>query len=466
MTEQTPGGSPFEPLSALWRLLAAPPTLLVLMGLVSVALMLGTLIPQIPSQAASDPQAWLAVQTGLFRQTGDLIHALGLFDLYHAFWFRLLLALTGLTLFVRTIESGELAWYAIGRKPWTAAVLTFWGGHAPQLHLSSPLSGDEVRTELHNICTQAGCWETDVAASPVPGLVAGRGRMAFWARPLGYGALLLALLGVGIEGLWGWQSEPWQPVPGEGRAVGHGWPYTLRLDAFTTQQGDDQQVQDFQSKVTWLEGDVELGQDVLRVGRPATRRGVAVRQTGYAPIVKMRGWDQNGRPLTLETEADVLSVTGEAEIHFSSPEAQPLVLIADRDLFLALTFRPSCATDGPALIVDQVGSSGAERQRLGILYQSGSLSAADLQLDVSLTFVPILLVDSHPGMGLIVAGMALFVLALLVIWVASPRLAWITMGRGQEGQTLIQVVGLPGVATDRWLPQLAKRLREVVGDGA
>ena len=133
---------------------------------------------------------------------------------------------------------------------------------------------------------------------------------------------------------------------------------------------------------------------------------------------------------------------------------------------MALTFEPSCAAGGPALGVDQVDSSGAERQNVGTLYESGPLSLDGLRLDVSLAFVPILLVDSHPGLGLVIAGMALFLVALLLSWVASPRLVWITLGPGEEEQTLIQVLGLPGAATNRWLRQLAGRLREVVGDGA
>jgi hypothetical protein len=466
MVEQSAGGSRLEPLSVLWRLLAAPPTLLLMMGLVALALLLGTLLPQIPPQAAGDPQAWLAAQTGLFRQASDFVRALGLFDLYHAFWFRLLLALTGLALFVRAVESAELAWLVIGRKPWTVAALTSWGSRAPQFHLPSPLSSDEVIPRLHKLWTQAGYWSADVAAAPVRSLVAGRRRAAFWARPLGYGALLLALLGLVIDGIWGWQGEQWQPAPGESRVVDHGLPYTLRLDAFTVQQGADQQLRNYHSEVTWLEGDAELGHDLVGLGRPATHRGLAARQVGYAPLVRIRGRDQEGRPLTLETGADVLSVTGEAEIHFSSPEAQPLVLIADRDVFLALTFETSCDAAVPALTVDLVDSTGTERQRVGILYASGPLSVDGLQLDVELTFVPILLVDFYPGMGLVVAGMALFVVALLVSWLASPRLAWIMLAPGEEEHTIIRVMGPPGAATNRWLPQLARRLREVVGDGA
>jgi hypothetical protein len=70
MAEQTPGASRFEPLSALWRIFAAPLTLLILMGLLALILALGTLIPQIPARATVDPQAWLSVLPGFLGQAG------------------------------------------------------------------------------------------------------------------------------------------------------------------------------------------------------------------------------------------------------------------------------------------------------------------------------------------------------------------------------------------------------------
>jgi cytochrome c biogenesis protein ResB len=78
---------------------------MVLMGLLALALALSAVIPQMPPQARDDPQAWLAVQAGPVRQGGALLRSLGLLDLYHSFWFRFLLVLTGLNLFVRAVES-------------------------------------------------------------------------------------------------------------------------------------------------------------------------------------------------------------------------------------------------------------------------------------------------------------------------------------------------------------------------
>lgn len=466
MAKETPGASRFEPLSALWRVLAAPQTLLILMGLVALSLTLGVFVPQIPQQAANEPQAWLAVQSSVWGQGNGLVRAVGLFDLYHSFWFRLLLVLLGLCLFVQAAESADLAWRLTRQRPWTLTALAFWGNHPPQIQLSSSLPSDELEARATRFLAERGYWLTDVPAQSLPNLVASRRGWAFWARSLGYGALLLALAGLAMVASWGWQGEQWRPIPGETHALGHDTPYTVRLDAFRMQLGDGQQLQSYRSEITWLEGENELEQSMVGVGQPVTRGGVTVRQVGYVPVVRMRGWDADNQPLTLETAESVLGVPGEAEIRFSSAQAQPIVLISDQDLFLALTFEPMCAEGRPALYVDRIQGSGAERQPLGVLTESGSLTVDGLRLDLELFFVPVLQADQRSATGLVVASMALVVAALMAMWLLRPHLVWIAVREGDEQRSVAHILALPGTGSYRWLPQLADRLREALSDDA
>jgi len=155
MAEKTQGATRFEPLSILWRFFAAPQTLLVLFGLLALILALGTLIPQIPAQASNDPQAWLSVQPGWLGQGNGLVRVLSLFDIFHSFGFRLLLALTALCLFVRTVEGVELAWRAMGRSPWMMSAFGFWGRRPPQIQVSSDLSPDEIEARLDTFLVRA-----------------------------------------------------------------------------------------------------------------------------------------------------------------------------------------------------------------------------------------------------------------------------------------------------------------------
>ncbi len=462
MAQETPMQSRFDPLSVGWRLFAAPQTLLVLVGLLSLALAVGLLLPQLPPQAAGDPQAWLVVTAGRLGAVGNLFLAVGLFDIFHSLWFRLLLVLIGLSLFVRAVDSAELAWDTTGRRPRPAALPSFWGGHPPESRLETSLDLGEVQTRLETLLTRMGYRWNELPSLPAPTIMAVRRGVVLWARPLSYAALLLALGGLAIATTWGWQGEDWQPVPGESRAVAHGTPYEVRLDAFDLKAGADQRLQNYSSQITWLEAESEVQQDTVDMGRASSHRDATVRQVGFVPVVRLRGWDREGQLLTLETAEDALSLMGEVEIRFASPEARPLVLVPAHDLFLVMTFEPVCAQGRSALYLTPVQADTAEPGAERVLYDSGSIVVNGLQFEVELFFVPILRADYRPGMGVVVGSLVLFVISLSALWIASPRLAWLSAQRGQDDNTTLLVWVLPSAESDRQLRYLTQRLEEVL----
>ncbi|MFN2225278.1 MAG: hypothetical protein ACK2UY_03205, partial [Anaerolineae bacterium] len=218
-----------EPLSVLWRILAAPQTLLVLCGLLALVLALASVVPQIPPQALNDPQAWLATQPDPLGRRGSIIASLGLYHLYHSLALRLLLALTALVIFVRLVDAAELAWRASGHGA------ADWPTYAPRVQVSSSLPIDELPERIGGFLGRHGYHYTRLSdQQPITWLASHRPAL-LWIRPLGYLALLLAGAGLAISGYWGWQDAAWRPLPGETHLVGHGTPYALRLDSFEMQ---------------------------------------------------------------------------------------------------------------------------------------------------------------------------------------------------------------------------------------
>ena len=237
-----------------------------------------------------------------------------------------------------------------------------------------------------------------------------------------------------------------------------------RLDAFELKLGDDQRLQNYSSQITWLEGEAGVQQDTLELGRASSRRGATVRQVGFVPVVRLRGWDQQGQLLALETAEDALSLMGEVEIRFASTEARPLVLVPAHDFFLAMTFEPVCAQGRPALYLTPVQTGTSEPGTQEVLYDSGSIEVDGLRFEIELFFVPILRADYRPGMGLVAGGLVLFVLSLSALWIASPRLAWLLTEPGQEDTTTLLLQLIPGPESTRQLRHLTRRLEEALSD--
>jgi len=473
MSDESPisKAAQIEPLSLLWRILAAPQTLMLLLGLLAVVLALSTLVPQIPTQALGNPDAWLATQSGLFAGGNGLLRALGLFDLYDAFWFRLLLALIVVTLAVWTGESADLAWHATGNSGFKPGDLALWGRSAPRVRFVSPLPPEETQADLGEALSRHGYRWQSLRGTIALNLVAGRRAFALWARPAACAATLLALAGAMVAAASGWQSEEWKPVAGESLAVGHGSSAAVRLDRLGLPLDVDGRTGQVRSTVSWLEagreGSTAVGEDTVEPGQPARRRGVALRLLGYVPAVSLRGVDAAGRSLAFQAQDGVgqLGASGETQVIFSSPEDRPLLYVSDQDLFLALAY-DSAAAAGPVVHLDLVRGSGEGRRRIGSIRQSGSIAVDGLRIDAELSYRPVLRLDHRPGLGLGLAAAALALLSLIAGQIAAPQLAWIAVGPGEEGSSLVQILPLPHAGAEGWAGQLAEQLRGELNDGA
>jgi hypothetical protein len=200
------------------------------------------------------------------------------------------------------------------------------------------------------------------------------------------------------------------------------------------------------------------------LGYPSTRQGIAVRQIGYVPEVRIRGWDEAGRPLVLQAEGQDVGIPGSVAIDFPTPQAQPLLFLPRQDMFLALSFEPSCAEGRPALYVDLLRNGGADRQRVQTLYESGSAAFEGLRLEVDLAYRPILRVDYRPGMAMAIVGLILALVSVALSWAVVPRMVWIAVGPGEDTPTMVHMLALPDVRDRSWLLRLARRLREGLAD--
>ncbi len=461
---QTEQESRPEPLSVVWRILAAPQTLLVLAGLLALVLVLASLIPQIPPQARDDPQAWLATQPGPLGGPDSLITTLELYDLAHGLWLRSLLALSALVLFVRLVEAAEIAWRGQRRSPGLDVARFAWEGRAWRVQVLSSLPLEDVEEQVARFLEHNGYHFTELAESPPLRWLVSRRPALLWIQPLGYAALLLAGAGLILSGYWGWQDEIWRPLPGETRLVGHDSPYTLRLDGFEMQLDQEGQLRDYASRVTWLEGPVMIRETAVSARRPVRFGGLSLHQVGYLPRIQLQAWDGAGNTLTLESGGEAQAGTAQVEIRFLEADQQPLVFVPDQERLLVLVFEPTCRRGQPVVHVDSVAEGGNERQRLASLTSSGVVVARDLRLQVELSYGPMLRLSRRPGMGLILSGLGLGALALLVGWTASPRLISIVAQPQQGGGVRIQIAAPPGARVRQWLEQLRVRLEAMLAD--
>ncbi|MBI2912418.1 MAG: cytochrome c biogenesis protein ResB [Chloroflexi bacterium] len=86
-----------NPLRAVWWLFTNVRFAIFLLALLSAVSVLGVVLPQVPSNVRGDAFAeadWLQFQEGKFGPFTDPIDRVGLFDIFHARWFAMILAVT------------------------------------------------------------------------------------------------------------------------------------------------------------------------------------------------------------------------------------------------------------------------------------------------------------------------------------------------------------------------------------
>ncbi len=100
----------FRPLKAVWWLFTNVRFAILLLALVSLIGLLGVLVPQVPSNVRGDvlaEAAWLDFQHGKFGPLTGPMDRVALFDIFHARWFTVLLAIT-------VVSTGS---YVLSRAP-------------------------------------------------------------------------------------------------------------------------------------------------------------------------------------------------------------------------------------------------------------------------------------------------------------------------------------------------------------
>lgn len=125
-----PGG--LDPLRFLWQLLTNVKFALLLVGLAVVAGLVGVVVPQVPAPMRGNPaarSAWLELQREDFGAFTGPFDRLGLFDVFHSWWFTGLWAVIIVAVTVCTVSRFLPTWRSVHRPPKVVAGRYFETAH-------------------------------------------------------------------------------------------------------------------------------------------------------------------------------------------------------------------------------------------------------------------------------------------------------------------------------------------------
>ena len=269
----------------IWQSLSAIKTGVILLIIVVIISAAGTVILQRPVTEADE------MQRAYSPQMLRLLDGLGLTDVFHAWWFVLLLTMVSLSIIAASVQRFPNAWRFFSR-PYKSPNETF--RNALPGHVLVPIKEEEAAlTVAERVLQKAGFKPERIVRENSFSLFGERNRISEMAVYIVHASLLLIFLGGIVDALYGWrgyvtltrgqQSSQVQPQNGSTRNL----PFAIRCDGAGQENYADGTPKRWWSDLAVLEnGQVTLRKQIV-VNDPLVYRGVRFYQAGYGRTGKV-----------------------------------------------------------------------------------------------------------------------------------------------------------------------------------
>ncbi|MGA7080167.1 MAG: cytochrome c biogenesis protein ResB [Terriglobales bacterium] len=273
----------------LWRTIASIQTGVVLLILVVILAAAGTVVLQRPATEADEMQAAYS------PQALRILDALGLTNVFHAWWFLGLLALVSLCIVAASIDRFPNAWRYFSR-PYKYPDASFRRALYPQKSLA--IADEEsglvaAERALHSMGFKPERVIPKDSREDQFGIFAERHRISELAVYIVHASLLLIFFGTIVDGIWGWRaylslnegqtSNVVELRDGSTRTL----PFAVRCDAAGQENYQDGTPKKWWSKLAVVADGRDVQKKEIVVNDPLVYNGVRFYQSSYGPNGKV-----------------------------------------------------------------------------------------------------------------------------------------------------------------------------------
>ncbi len=268
-----------------WRTIASIQTGVVLLILVVILAAAGTIVLQRP---VTEPDE---MQSAYSPQALRVLDAVGLTDVFHAWWFLGLMLLVSLCITAASIDRFPNSWRFFSR-PYKYPDESFRRASHPQKLVS--IADEETglvaaQRALHSL----GFKPERVVREDHFGIFAERHRISEMAVYIVHASLLLIFFGTIVDGLWGWRgtlnlnegqtSNIVELRDGTTRRL----PFAIRCDSAGQENYKDGTPKKWWSNLAVVEGGQDVKKKEIVVNDPLLYSGVRFYQSSYGPNGKV-----------------------------------------------------------------------------------------------------------------------------------------------------------------------------------
>ena len=471
-----------SPTDGIWKFFASVKlTVIVLLTLAATSIV-GTLIPQ-----NENPQAYLeAFGPNLYQ----LFSVLNLFDMYHSWWFRLLLLLLTLNIIICSIDRLSAGWKLIFKKPTKANPARF-GRHASHATFYSKQDSDSAIDAARNALKAGFSYVIEQTGEDRRHLIyAEKGRWSRLGVYVVHFSIILLLLGSLIGSIFGFEGFV---NIAEGEAVDRirlrnsnqaiRLPFAIRCDDFDVSFYANGAPKEFRSSLVILEGGQPTLQKDIIVNDPLRYKGINIFQSSYGQLPPEKPPQTETLPAdTTEFKLQITNRSSGMTYFKTAKVGTPLPLPEEGGQFLVTEFQTQAQFHGqpigPAVVGILTPANGQptevllplqfhnfDKMRggqfiLAVEGEAGHTPPAAAPTEVR--YYTGLQVTKDPGVWVVYSGFILMILGCFVTFFMSHQQVLVTVTpKGDKNR-----LEIAGVATknklgiEKKVEQLAGRLKK------
>jgi len=449
--------------------------LLILVVILSAA---GTLILQRP---VTDPDE---MQRAYSPQVLHLLDGLGLTDVFHAWWFVLLLSLVSLSIIAASVQRFPNAWRFFAR-PYKSPDKTFRKALPNQKLISIKNEDEEAAVSVaERILQKAGFRPERIVREKSFSLFGERNRFSEMAVYIVHASLLLVFLGSNIDALFGWrgfvtltrgqQSSEVKPQNGSPRHL----PFAVRCDSAGQENYADGTPKRWWSDLAIIkDGQVVLRKQIV-VNDPLIYAGVRFYQASYGKSGKIDKLVLTATPRDGHAPQKIAigleeTIPLDSDIRVRLAEFIPDYVVSDGQVYAR-----SNELENPAahLVVESRKSGQTINVWLPPIpgFEQNASSPYSFEgKDVQMAYFTGLEVSHEPGQWLVWAGVVLMGIGLAVVFYFVHTRLWVVPERDARGQLQLWIGGTANKNKDAFehrfrdlVEKIESELKISVGAGA
>jgi cytochrome c biogenesis protein len=448
----------------IWQTLGAIKTGVVLLILTVILSAAGTVILQRP---ATDPDE---IQRAYSPQVLRILDALGLTDVFHAWWFVLLLSLVSLSIVAASVQRFPNAWRFFSR-PYKSPDENF--RKALPTHKLIPVRDEEAAISIaERVLHQAGFHPERIVRQNNFSLFGERNRISEMAVYIVHASLLLIFLGGIIDAEFGWraflsltrgeQTSQAQPQNGRKRELG----FVLRCDGAGQENYADGTPKKWWSDLTVLKDGSEILHQQIEVNEPLVYGGLRFYQASYGKTGKvdklvLTATARTGAPPKDVTVGVNETVPLDAETTVRLAEFIPDYVVSDGQVYAR-----SNDLENPAahLVVQSKKSGQAVNYWMPAIpgLEQNAQSPYQFQgKDVQMAYFTGLEVSHEPGQWGVWAGVVLMGLGLVVVFYLVHSRVWVVPVRSEGGKLQLWVGGTANKNKDAFEHRFTELVKQI-----